>query len=121
MMVHRWQVATDYFKTVLKPQLKGDAERLPRRFRTAMRSEGRWLAAPHRERLQAYVASRPQLATLVEYRRRLLAIYEMKSAEADIRMEALRAWCREAEASGNEALQAFSVRLKGYALVPTRT
>ena len=34
MMVHRWQVATDYFTTVLKPQLKNDAERLPRRFRT---------------------------------------------------------------------------------------
>jgi stearoyl-CoA desaturase (delta-9 desaturase) len=35
-------------------------------------------------------------------------------------MDALKAWCREAEASGEEALQAFSLRLKGYALVPAR-
>ena len=34
------------------------------------------------ERLQAFVAAHPQLATLMEYRQRLLAIYEMKSAEA---------------------------------------
>lgn len=121
MMVHRWQVATDYFKTVLKPQIKLDAGDLPRRIRRAFRSEGRWLDAAHRERLQAFVASRPQLATLVEYRRRLLAIYEMKTAVAEEKMEALRNWCQEAEASGIEALQAFSARLKGYALVPART
>ena len=46
-----------------------------------------------RERLQAFVAARPQLATLMEYRQRLLAIYEMKSAEAEAKifekMEAL--------------------------------
>ena len=121
MMVHRWQVATDYFKTVLKPQIKLDAGDLPRRIRRAFRSEGRWLDAAHRERLQAFVASRPQLATLVEYRQRLLAIYEMKTAVAEVKMEALRNWCQEAEASGIEALQEFSARLKGYALVPART
>ena len=120
VMVHRWQVATDYFKTVLKPQLKLDAADLPRRIRKAFRSEGRWLDAAHRERLQSFLASRPHLLTLVEYRQRLLAIYEMKSAEAEVKMEALRTWCREAEASGIHALQEFSWRLKGYALVPSR-
>ena len=119
VMVHRWQVATDYFKTVLKPQLKLDAADLPRRIRKAFRSEGRWLDAAHRERLQSFLASRPHLLTLVEYRQRLLAIYEMKSAEAEGKMEALRTWCREAEASGIHALQEFSARLKGYALVPS--
>ena len=118
MMVHRWQVATDYFSTVLKPQFKTDAKDLPRRLRKAFRSEGRWLDAAHRERLHAFVAARPQLATLMDYRQRLLAIYEMKSAEAEAKMDALRTWCREAEASGILALQEFSMRLKGYSLVP---
>ena len=119
VMVHRWQVATDYFSTVLKPQFKRDAQALPRKLRQAFRSEGRWLDAAHRERMQAYVAARPQLATLMEYRQRLLAIYDLKSAEAEAKMEALRAWCQAAEASGIQALQDFSTRLKGYALVPT--
>jgi stearoyl-CoA desaturase (delta-9 desaturase) len=121
MMVHRWQVATDYFATVLKPQLKAEARslRLPRRLRRALRSEGRWLDDARRERMQAYVAARPQLQQLIEFRRRLLAIYEIRSADAAAKMEALRAWCGEAEASGIAALQEFSARLKGYALVPS--
>ena len=118
VMVHRWQVATDYFSTVLKPHLKAEAEALPRRLRRALRSEGRWLDDGRRERMQAYVAARPQLAQLLEYRQRLLAIYEIKSADAAAKMDALRAWCREAEATGIAALEQFSARLKGYALVP---
>ncbi len=121
VMVHRWQVATDYFSTVLKPQVKLDARELPRRIRRAFRSDGRWLTPAHQERMQAFVAARPQLATLLEYRQRLLAIYEIRSAEAEVKMEALRAWCREAEASGNQALQEFSARLKGYSLVSARS
>jgi stearoyl-CoA desaturase (delta-9 desaturase) len=120
VMVHRWQVATDYFSTVLKPQIKQEARGLPRRLRKAFRSEGRWLDAAHRERLHAFVAARPHLATLMDYRQRLLAIYEMKSAEAEAKMDALRAWCHEAEASGIHALQEFSMRLKGYSLTPMR-
>ena len=118
VMVHRWQVATDYFSSVLKPQLKLEARGLPRRIRQALRSEGRWLDAAHREKMHAFIAARPHLATLLEYRQRLLAIYEMRSAEAEAKMEALRGWCREAEASGIHALEQFSLRLKGYALVP---
>ncbi|CAN5217503.1 fatty acid desaturase [soil metagenome] len=126
MMTHRWHVATDYFSTVLKPQLKSQVKsearalRLPRGLRRALRSDGRWLDDARRERMQGYIAARPQLVQLMEFRRRLLAIYEIRSAEAEARMDALKAWCREAEASGIEALQEFSLRLKGYALVPAR-
>jgi stearoyl-CoA desaturase (delta-9 desaturase) len=118
MMAHRWQVATDYFQTVLRPQFRLEARELPRRLRRAFRSDGRWLDEAHRARLSAWVAERPQLATLMDYRARLLAIFELKSAEAEARIEALRAWCREAEASGIRALQDYSARLKGYALSP---
>jgi stearoyl-CoA desaturase (delta-9 desaturase) len=120
IMAHRWQVATDYFATVLKPELKADAHGMPRKLRNGLRSEGKWLTQAHRERMQAWIAERPQIGTLMEYRQRLLAIYEIKSAEAETKLEALRAWCAEAEASGNAALQAYSARLKGYALVPSR-
>ena len=120
MMVHRWQVATDYFKTVLKPQLKAESESLPRRLRRALRSEGRWLDDARRQRMQDYVAARPQLQQLLEFRRRLMEIYEIKSADAAAKMDALKAWCHEAEASGIAALQEYTMRLKGYALVPVR-
>ncbi len=120
MMAHRWQVATDYFRTVLRPHLKAEAIAMPRRLRRALRSEGKWLDDSRRERMQAYIAARPHLVQLLEFRRRLLEIYEIKSADAAAKMEALKAWCAEAEASGIAALQAYSMRLKGYALVPAR-
>lgn len=120
MMAHRWQVATDYFSTVLKPQLALEARELPRRLRRAVRSEGRWLDAAHRERLQQFIDERPQLVQLMQYRQRLLEIYDIKSAAAEAKLEALRQWCAEAEASGIRALEEFSLRLKGYALVPVR-
>ena len=120
IMAHRWQVATDYFDTVLKPQFKRDAKQLPRRLRKAFRSDGRWLDEAHRDKLRNFVANNPQLQTLIEYRQRLLAIYEIKSAEAEAKMDALRGWCVEAEASGNAALAEFAARLKGYSLVPSR-
>ena len=120
MMAHRWQVATDYFATVIKPQLKDKTDKMPWRLRNGLRSEGRWLPAKHRENMQAWVDAHPNVVTLMEYRQRLLAIYEIKSAEAETKLDALRAWCNEAEASGIAALQEFSARLKGYALVPAR-
>jgi len=118
MMTHRWQVATDYFQVVLKPQFKQDAKNLPRRLRNAFRSEGKWLDAGHREKLQSFIDASPKLATLMAYRARLLAIYELRSAEVDAKMIALRVWCAEAESSGIAALEEFSFRLKGYALAP---
>ena len=120
VMAHRWQVATDYFQIVLKPHLKAEAEDLPRRLRHAFRSEGKWLDEAHRARFSAWIAERPNTARLMEFRARLLAIYEIKSAEAEAKMDALRAWCAEAEASGVRQLEEFSARLKGYSMVPAR-
>jgi stearoyl-CoA desaturase (delta-9 desaturase) len=118
VMAHRWQVATDYFQMVLKPHLKAEAADLPHRLRRAFRSEGKWLDAAHRERFSAWIAERPNTARLMAFRASLLAIYEIKSAAAEAKMDALRAWCAEAEASGIRQLEEFSARLKGYSMVP---
>jgi stearoyl-CoA desaturase (delta-9 desaturase) len=120
MMAHRWQVATDYYRMVLKPHLQAEARDLPGRLRRAFRSEGRWLSEEQRARFTAWINERPQIHRLIEFRQRLLAIYELRSAEAEAKLEALRAWCAEAEASGIRALEEFSARLKGYAMAPAR-
>ncbi len=120
VMAHRWQVATDYFQMVLKPHLQSEAKDLPARLRRAFRSEGRWLDDARRVQFSAWIAERPNTARLMEFRQRLLAIYELKSAEAEAKMDALRAWCAEAEASGIRQLEEFSARLKGYSMAPAR-
>lgn len=128
VMVHRYKVMTDYFKGVIVPTLREEAQAagdnlrgLPRRMRRALVNGGRWLDHDGRERLGQWIAERPQLATVYEYRQRLRAIYDRSGLGAEAMLEALRQWCHEAEASGNRALQQFAVRLKGYALVPVAT
>jgi stearoyl-CoA desaturase (delta-9 desaturase) len=54
------------------------------------------------------------MATVMEYRRRLHELMEGRNGEA--MLEALKQWCREAEASGNRGLQEFASRIKGYRL-----
>ena len=58
------------------------------------------------------------IKTLVEYRASLAQVLENRSFDASERLKRLQAWCAEAEASGVRALQDYSARLKGYALLP---
>lgn len=91
-------------------------ELLPRRLRKGLVDDGSWLQPDARAQLQAWVAQRPRMRTLVEYRARLTAVLEARSHDASERLRQLQQWCHEAEASGNAALQAYAARLKGYAL-----
>ena len=125
LMVHRYKVMTDYFSGVILPTWREEAREagesirmLPRRMRRAMVNGGRWLEEDARERLNVWIKERPRLADVFEYRSRLRAIYDRSGHNADAMLESLRQWCREAEASGNRALEQFAYRLKGYALVP---
>jgi len=124
LLAVRFQAMTDYQREVLKPALREEARMagaklralLPRKLRRGLADDGRWLKPEARERLQAFVAQRPRIGTLVEYRRRLAAVLEARSHDAGERLHALQAWCRDAEATGIRALQDFSARLKGYSL-----
>jgi len=125
LLAHRFQAMTDYYRQVMLPALREEASQagdslrsLPRRMRRGLADDGRWLDAEARARLQAFIAKKPKLATLVEYRARLAAVLEERSTDANASMQRLQEWCREAEASGIRALQEFAARLRGYALAP---
>ena len=60
------------------------------------------------------------MAARVEAGAVVTIVYELRSAEAEAKMVALRAWCAEAEASGIRQLEEFSQRLKGYSMAPAR-
>jgi len=125
LVAHRFQAMTDYQRDVLKPALREEAAAagarlralLPRKLRKGLADDGRWLKPDARAQLHAWVASRPRISTLVEYRARLVEVLENRSHDAGERLRRLQAWCAEAEASGVRALQDYSARLKGYALL----
>jgi stearoyl-CoA desaturase (delta-9 desaturase) len=127
LLAHRFQAMTDYYRHVMLPALREEATQageslrsLPRRLRKGLADDGRWLDSEARAMLQAFIARKPRLATLVEYRARLAAVLEERSHDASVTLARLQDWCREAEASGIRALEEYAVRLRGYALAPTR-
>ncbi|RDZ26438.1 DesA family fatty acid desaturase [Lysobacter silvisoli] len=127
LLAIRFQAMTDYYRNVTLPALReeassaGDRMRaLPRKLRKGLADGGRWLDGDARERLHSWVAERPRMATLADFRQRLAQVLDDRSHDAQATLQRLHAWCAEAEASGIHALQAFSARLKGYALAPAR-
>ena len=125
LLSHRFQVMTDYFRGVITPTLRDEATQagaklksLPRALRNALANGGRWLDDRSRERLQEVVKESPLLATVCDFRNRLANVLERGNGNSETVLTNLQEWCREAEATGIRALQEFSVRLRGYALVP---
>ena len=126
LLAHRFQAMTDYQRNVLKPALREEAAAagarlralLPRKLRKGMVDDGRWLKPEAREQMRAWIADRPRILALIEYRNRLAEVLESRSHDAAERLKHLQAWCAEAETSGVRALQDYAARLRGYALVP---
>jgi stearoyl-CoA desaturase (delta-9 desaturase) len=87
---------------------------MPRRVRRALADGGRWLDGEGHDKLQAVLAKRPTLRTVVEFRTRLVALMEQRGAEQTLK--GLQQWIAEAEQSGIRALQEFAAKLKGYAI-----
>src|SRR3546814_18994384 len=83
--------------------------------RKALINGGRWLDDDAGQRLRTFIAQRPNLATVYEFRQRLRAVYERSGQSSDAMLDALRQWCREAESSGNDALARVSERTNGRA------
>ena len=124
LLAHRFQAMTDYQRNVLAPALREEARAagaklralLPRHQRKGLVDDGRWLKPEAREQMRQWVAQRPRIRTLVEYRQKLASVLETRTSNAADALHNLQAWCREAEASGIRALQDYAARLKGYSL-----
>ena len=128
LLAHRFQAMTDFKQRVLAPALRDEASArgtrlgrlLPRKLRHGLADDGRWLNSDARAQMHAWVEESPRIRALVEARARLAQVLTARSNDAAERLHQLQAWCREAEASGIHALQAYAARLKGYSLQATR-
>ena len=81
----------------------------------------RWLhvdtsALPHNEHGQReqVIKASTVLATVYTMRDELVALWQRSNASRELLVRELEDWCRRAEASGIEGLQAFSKRLRSY-------
>jgi len=123
VLTHRFHAMTDYYRNVIVPTLRDEAQHagdsiksVPRRMRLALADGGRWLDSEGHDRLQAVLAKRPTLSRVCEFRSRLAALMEQRGAEQALK--GLQQWIGEAEQSGIRSLQEFAARLKGYTVAP---
>ncbi len=119
VLTHRFEAMTDYYRGVIVPTLREEAQHagesikaMPRRVRRALADGGRWLDGEGHDKLQTVLAKRPTLRTVVDFRARLAALMEQRGAEQTLK--GLQQWIAEAEQSGIRALQDFAARLKSY-------
>jgi stearoyl-CoA desaturase (delta-9 desaturase) len=124
VITHRYDVVTRYvgsMKQVLADEitkLKANSH-LPHvdmgHLRTWLRLEPKALQSQDKVELERMLASSERLSTIYRMRTELSAIWERSNASKEQLVKQLQDWCQKAEASGIEALQEFSLRLRRYA------
>ena len=77
-----------------------------------------WSALPptERENRERVLKASSRLATVYTMRDELAALWQRSTASKEQLVHQLEDWCRRAESSGIEALQAFSRNLRCYAV-----
>ena len=69
-----------------------------------------------RRRLDAALEQSDALAKAYEFKQRLKAIWQERTASQERLVQALKEWCEEAEASGIAALEEFARRVPRFAM-----
>ena len=118
---NRFHLMAQYARTVLgsvyldeMKRLDGEKSTVLRRARALLTYEESVLSKESRVWLEKALAESDALNTVYRYRARLQDIWQERSASQESLLQALQAWCREAEASGIRALQDFARTLPRY-------
>jgi len=121
VLVNRMHVLRDYSAKVTLPVFRREAavDAAARRLspRLLIRAP-RLLDDAARARLAALLANNHALRTVHEFRLQLVAVWEHANVSNELLVRQLHEWCARAEASGIEALEEFSARLRGYLPAP---
>lgn len=121
----RLQVLARYGRQVMKRIHREELKRVGRnrnlkgmfkRAKLALLRDDSLLDEKGRRTLGTVLGHSQALATAVEYRQRLQAIWQQAASHPEKALHALQQWCREAEESGNRYLQHFARQLAGYRL-----
>ncbi len=122
VVTHRYEVIAKYAKSVRQTcaaELKQMRAHAPSVDRATLK---RWLhidvaALPEteRQRREQVVSANQTLSTVYTMRDELAAIWKRSTASKEQLVHQLEDWCHRAEASGIDALQKFSRRLRCYA------
>jgi stearoyl-CoA desaturase (Delta-9 desaturase) len=125
----RWHVMAAFAREVLqnvhREELKkadpNDRESwtLLKRAKRLLIRESTLLNEKHRTRLEQVLELNERLKTVYGMKQKLAEIWQRSATTQEHLRSAIEDWCRQAEATGIEALREFSLKLRGYRLAPT--
>jgi len=122
---NKFQIMSRYSKDVIKPIFRQEKERadassqkLFHKAKNLLIREKQLVDEKGEQRLSHLLEYCPSLNQVYQYREQLQQIWMRTSASQKELLEALQEWCKQAEATGIEALQTFAARLKTYVPKP---
>lgn len=121
IITYRFQVMARYTREVVLPALQEEKKRarktsrsLLRRARTVLVRDASIMKASHQASLTTVLDNFHSLRVVYQFRMKLQDIWGRHTANQKELLEALQEWCRQAEATGIEALFKFANKLKTY-------
>ena len=123
---HRFQVLSHYYQQVVKPMLRElkcntevnkEDRRLLARAKALFKREEILLSTQAKEVLNDLLRRFDSLKLVYQYRQNLQNIWLKTATTQKELIEALQAWCKQAEESGIESLKEFANTVKSYQLI----
>ena len=121
VVLHRMFVLANYARDVIKPvanaelcKTERECKRLARQARRLLVRDESLLDASSRQRLQKILERSQVLMTVHRSRQQLQQVWDRTASNQEALLNALQQWCREAEASGIQALEDFAHSLRTY-------
>ena len=125
LVSNRFQVMADYAKRVVSRvhaeeivKIEPSRHGFLKSARPLLIREESLLSGEARLRLERVLAQNDALKTVYRSKRQLQALWHQRHATQEHLLEALRDWCRQAEASGVRALEEFARTLPAYSMRP---
>jgi stearoyl-CoA desaturase (delta-9 desaturase) len=119
LTVNRLQLFSDYRRRVLKPVFRAEIRQAEKPLRL-VRRDAMLLSENDRKQLRDILDNNSALDNVYQFKLQLQKIWGQQASSHEKRLEALRQWCSQAEASGVEALQDFVSFLRRYSMTPVR-
>lgn len=120
---NRFQIMANYYSNVLVPMLQqvkreqvisAQDKKLIQRAKVLLRRDQTLLSPKSHSHLQALLERYETLRTAYAFRESLQYVWQKTASSQKELIEALQAWCKQAEDSGLESLRQFSIQLKNY-------
>ena len=123
LLTNRFQVMASYSKRVISPVVNAErstaaasAKQLLRHAKTLLSKEKSLVDEKGQQRLNSLLESNASLNVVYQYREKLQAIWDRTTASQKELVEAIQEWCRQAEATGIDALKEFATHIRHYAV-----